>query len=288
VVLLDTDGAAARAETMGVICEWPGEAPAPWRFAFLASESRPPACSAEALAVEQAARQREELNALYVAMTRARRQLVISSVQPANGNGASWWSRLLPWCTPLEAQADGLPQQQPSAHAEIQLLVLPTVRLERAAPASAAPDSAASRFGQAVHRLLELGEPAGGPFAPARLARIGREFGLDEPAAHQAAAMAQRILGGEGAWAWDVQAVDWQGNEVELAHEGELLRLDRLVRRRDSGEWWVLDYKSAGAPERQPELLAQMRRYCEAVRRAYPGAQVRAAFLTGQGRLVLL
>jgi ATP-dependent helicase/nuclease subunit A len=289
VVLLDTDGAPARPETMGVICEWPGEAPAPWRFAFLASESRPPACSAEALAVEQAARQREELNALYVAMTRARRQLVVSSVQPANGNGASWWSRLLPWCTPLEGPPpeSGLPQQL-DVHAEILLPVLPTVRLERAAPAPATPDSAESRFGQAVHRLLELAQPQAAPFAPSRLARIAREFGLDDPAAHQAAAMARRILDGEGAWAWDAQAVDWHGNEVELAHEGELLRLDRLVRRRDSGEWWVLDYKSAGAPERQPQLLAQMRRYCEAVRRAYPGAQVRAAFLTGQGRLVAL
>jgi ATP-dependent helicase/nuclease subunit A len=91
VLLLDTDGPPARPESMGALCEWPGEAPAPWRFAFLASETRPPACSAEALAVEQAARAREELNALYVAMTRAERQLVISSVVPAgsNGNGAT-------------------------------------------------------------------------------------------------------------------------------------------------------------------------------------------------------
>jgi ATP-dependent helicase/nuclease subunit A len=98
--------------------------------------------------------------------------------------------------------------------------------------------------------------------------------------------MAQRILRGEGAWAWDTQAIDWQGNEVELLHQGELLRLDRLVRRRDTGEWWVLDYKSARQPQQQAELLSQMRRYCEAVRIAYPGAVVRAAFLTGLGRLV--
>jgi ATP-dependent helicase/nuclease subunit A len=72
VLLLDTDTAPARAETMGVLVEWPGEAAHPQRFAFLASESRPPACTQDALAAEQAARQREELNALYVAMTRAR------------------------------------------------------------------------------------------------------------------------------------------------------------------------------------------------------------------------
>ena len=90
------------AETMGVMVEWPGEAPAPWRFAFLASETRPPACSAEALEVEKAARQREELNALYVAMTRARNRLVLSSVQPHIAGEASWWQRLQPFCTPLD------------------------------------------------------------------------------------------------------------------------------------------------------------------------------------------
>jgi ATP-dependent helicase/nuclease subunit A len=80
--------------------------------------------------------------------------------------------------------------------------------------------------------------------------------------------------------------VDWQGNEVELHHGGELLRLDRLVRRRDSGEWWVLDYKSAVQPERQPQLMEQMRRYREAVAAANEGAVVRTAFLTAQGKLV--
>ncbi len=91
---------------------------------------------------------------------------------------------------------------------------------------------------------------------------------------------------GEGGWAWNPDLVDWQGNEVELLHEGGLLRMDRLVRRRDSGEWWVLDFKSASRPQEDPALRAQMRRYQLAVRAATPGAVVRAAFLTGQGRLV--
>jgi ATP-dependent helicase/nuclease subunit A len=104
----------------------------------------------------------------------------------------------------------------------------------------------------------------------------------------EAAAMASRILGGEAAWAWDSREVDWQGNEVELLHGGELLRLDRLVRRAADGQWWVLDYKSRAAPEREPHLVEQMRRYRAAVAAAYPGAVVRSAFITGQGRLVAL
>ena len=96
----------------------------------------------------------------------------------------------------------------------------------------------------------------------------------------------RRIRTGEGRWAWDSTVIDWQGNEVTLLHAGVTQRIDRLVRRRDTGEWWVLDYKSAPRPEEQPELVAQMNRYRDAMRNANPGATVRVAFLTGEGRVV--
>lgn len=288
VLLLDTDSPSQRSETMGVICEWPGEAPAPWRFAFLASESKPPACSVDALTVELAARRREELNALYVAMTRAQRQLVISSSQPSNGTQDSWWHRLLPLCEPLQ-----LPTAAEATAGEIprafNLPVLPDVRWTVPATAAVdeAPASLVSRLGEAMHRLLEQGAVQGA-FGPVQLRRVAREFQLDPQQINDAAAMALRILQGEGAWAWDADQIDWHGNEVELYYQGELLRMDRLVRRRSTGEWWVLDYKSAATPETKPELLEQMRKYCEAVRVSSPDVVVRTGFLTGQGRMVIL
>ena len=290
VLLLDTDNAPARPETMGALCEWPGEAPAPWRFAFLASETRPPACSAEALAVEQAARAREELNALYVAMTRAGRELVISSVAPSSTPAApTWWQRLLP-CAMLLPAPDPAHALDPTRDEGFHLPVVPgapqPATIEWLRPA--APEgSAQSRLGEAMHRLLETWRPRG-DWAPAQLREVQRNFGLDAATAQQAAAMARRIVHGEGSWSWDASQVDWQGNEVELHFGGELLRLDRLVRRRDTGEWWVLDFKSAARPERQPELLQQMQRYREAVAAANGGARVRTAFLTAQGTMVVL
>ncbi|MBK5206709.1 MAG: hypothetical protein JJD98_15280, partial [Polaromonas sp.] len=65
--------------------------------------------------------------------------------------------------------------------------------------------------------------------------------------------------------------------------------LDRLVQRKDAGfegQWWVLDYKSSVAPQRQPALVAQLQAYRAAVQLIYPGAPVKAAFLTGQGTVV--
>jgi ATP-dependent helicase/nuclease subunit A len=159
-----------------------------------------------------------------------------------------------------------------------------------------------ARLGEAMHWLLEHGaveaaeglESAGSPAAtpgasPAHLAfvtRAAREFELPLDAVRQAAAMARRIRTGEGRWAWDSAVIDWQGNEVTLLHAGDTQRIDRLVRRRDTGEWWVLDYKSAPRPEEQPALVEQMNRYRDAVRNANPGAAVRVAFLTGEGRVV--
>lgn len=291
VLLLDTDNAPSRPETMGALCEWPGEAPAPWRFAFLASETRPPACSADALRVEQAARAREELNALYVAMTRAESELVISSVAPLGAAAVpTWWERLLPCATPLPAPDAAQALDDAARSDAFTLHVVPGSR-----PAAAlewlrppAPEgSAQSRLGEAMHRLLETWQPRAG-LGPAQLREVERNFALDAAAAQQAAAMAQRILHGEGAWAWDPAQVDWQANEVELHFAGELLRLDRLVRRRDTAEWWVLDFKSAARPERDPELVAQMRRYRDAVSAAWQGATVRTAFLTAQGTMVVL
>jgi ATP-dependent helicase/nuclease subunit A len=103
-----------------------------------------------------------------------------------------------------------------------------------------------------------------------------------------ACAMARRILEGEGGWAWDATQVDWHANEVPMSHAGTSLRLDRLVRRAGSREWWVLDYKTASRPHEQEELRQQMRGYRAAVEAANPGAVVRAAFLTGQGKLVVV
>ncbi len=138
-----------------------------------------------------------------------------------------------------------------------------------------------------MHRLLEWALP-GEPLGPGHVRAAAREFMLDAGQARGAAVLAERIRNGAGAWAWDARTIDWHGNEVSLLHEGEELRIDRLVRHRDSGVWWVLDYKSAARPERDAALITQMQRYRAAVLNAHSGATVRVAFLTGQGEQIEL
>jgi ATP-dependent helicase/nuclease subunit A len=306
VLILDTDTVERNLESMSVLVDWPGEATAPQKFVFLVSESRPPFCAEAALAAEQAAREREELNGLYVALTRARNTLVLSSIEPHRATTASWWLRLYELAAeigvPLQA---AVAQDGPSpvegntdaiAPGFFALPDLPPFAAPDQVDASAAdpakPDSAAVLVGKAMHRLLEWG--AGAPDWPAdkqqRAANaVAREFGLSAAQLAQAASCAARIRQGEGAWAWQAEVIEWQGNEVELVCDGQLRRLDRLVRRKDAGHeghWWVLDFKSPGRPQDQPELLAQMQGYRAALQAIYPDDIVKTAFLTGEGTLI--
>ena len=311
VLLLDTDAEPPRAESMGVLVDWPGEAAHPGRLVFLASESRPPGCVVDTLAHDKAARAREELNALYVALTRARHTLVISSIVPHRDQPGSWWKRLHALALDAPQAADEARQVADSAPAEsapVRLRVLPSLNLDKklalaqagyaqAAPdliANQEPESLESRIGQAMHRLLEwapLRDAAAAVescWTAAQRALVARAFELEPGQVDQAERMALGILAGEGAWAWQRQALIWHASEVALTSGGRTLRLDRLVQRRDTQAWWVLDFKSSSAPLAQPALCAQLAEYRAALVRMQPGQPVHAAFLTPQGRLLEL
>jgi ATP-dependent helicase/nuclease subunit A len=297
VLLIDTDTPERNADTMGVLVDWPGEAEWPQKFVFLASESQPPACAIPALDAERLERQREELNALYVALTRARHTLAISSIEPYRAAERSWWQRLVKLASAAAAPVQTGEAATPATLVEkvFYMKELPVATVERAQGAikkdasdmsndpTEDDDSPTARIGKAMHRLLEWGDAS-----PNNTAAVMREFDLNPEQGSAAAAMAERILRGEGAWVWDQSVVGWQGNEVELMYQGEPLRLDRLVQRKDTGHWWVLDYKSTSTPQDQPDLVAQLSTYRDAVQAIYPTEVVEAAFLTGQGTVVKL
>ena len=308
VLLLDTaSGLRTRGEATALI-DWPGDAAAPTQFVFLANGNAPPPSAAELADQESAAQAREELNALYVAMTRARQRLVLSGVTPHRPPASSWWQRIAPLAENIEpaaAPVDTAARAPDGAAAasEFFMLDLP-VALQPLAPAAidseadAAPHEAAltddktdaSRLGEAMHWLLENAADGPDGWRPERLDQATRRFVLSAAQAARADALARRIFTGEAAWAWSEDEVIEAFNEVELTHQGQRLRIDRLVRRRANGRepeaWWVLDYKSAAYPERDPLLQAQMARYRAAVQHALAVQSVRAGWLTGEGRLV--
>ena len=289
VFLIDGDASPPKAETSTLLVDWPVDDTAPRRVAFFASEARVPPALQTLLEEEKVQREREELNALYVAMTRARNQLIISRTVGARApTGPTWWSRLQALTQPLEVPRE---VQQPRCETAEPLRELPPwtppdlpVRVQQEAE-----DEAQARLGEAIHRVLEwASQPLKQRTALAALTDAAAQmYGLDQKARERLVRATAAILESPQCAAFfDAAQLSWAGNEVPLAFEGSDLRLDRLVQLRETGEWWVLDYKLARAPEQRPEYLQQMRRYVDAVQALQPGEIVRAALITAQGRLV--
>ena len=293
VLLLDAASAAPRGGGPTTLIDWPGEQPAPTRLVFLASEGAPPPGVADLAAQEAAAQAREELNALYVAMTRARGRLVLSGVTPYSQPASSWWQRIEALAEPLPVPQDAVaPAGDEDSFA---MLELPPALVQQAQEAiesevAKAEPTDTSRVGEAMHWLLEHAADTPQGWLPERVAQARRRFGADADQAVRAEILARRILKGDAAWAWASAEVLEAFNEIELTHQGQRLRIDRLVRRRAGAHgdeaWWVLDYKSAARPERDALLVEQLGRYREAVSLIHPGQTVVAAFLSADGRVV--
>ena len=339
VLLLDTDGGKARSKSMDVLIDWPGHHAHPQQMVFLASESAPPPSASVLLEQENAAATREEYNAYYVAMTRARQALVLSSVEPYNAHEESWWRQLHAAAPPQALLADAasgaiaVPAQMHAVIAQVQpdppnqsaigqrtgpqtgpqhagpppgacdaattdLLVLPATppALHRNPHATQAlvanPDperQLQAALGEAMHKLLEWHRADVPPHAHA-LRDMAARYQLSPQQAQLAAERATAIVQGAGGWAWDTAQLHWQANEVDIAFEGQCLRLDRLVLRKatatEPATWWVLDFKSALRPDQHSALAAQLHHYRRAVQALHPQSPVRAAFLTAHGTLL--
>ncbi|MET0335934.1 MAG: UvrD-helicase domain-containing protein [Rhizobacter sp.] len=286
VFVMDAQPEASKSENATLLIEWPVEAERPTRCAFLYSEAQCPPALRDAMALEKQAREREELNGLYVAMTRASERLVFSRTEPHHG-GASWWERVAEWAQPWEPAAPAAPH---AAEADrIRLQVLPEGPPARGvAPAVVrSPDTAATRLGSAVHRVLEWATVAGPtPDLPTLADAAAAEFGAP---ASEVTRIASTIWRNPDARRFMVHpGLRWAGNEVPVAEAGEVLRIDRLVQldEGDGPTWWVLDYKLALEPGEQTIYREQMLRYRRAVAALAPGEPVRCALVNGQGSVI--
>ncbi|HJV61952.1 MAG TPA: UvrD-helicase domain-containing protein [Albitalea sp.] len=295
VFIVDSDPEPKAPDTATVLVDWPVESEHPLHCAFVYSESQCPPSLEEVLLRERAAREREELNGLYVAMTRARTRLVVSATAPHREPvRPSWRQRLQAWAAPIEAASGAAPAGRPLEQA---IALRELARWEAAAPAASAPaparaqDDRASRLGQAVHRVLEWAAPSTGATRPAAdlralAAAAAREFGAD---AREVAALAGRIWhGADCARFFGGEALRWAGNEVPVTEAGESLRIDRLVELEEAGGrvWWVLDYKLQHAPEALSAYREQLLRYRRALQALQPGDTVRCAFITGAADVI--
>ncbi len=288
VLLLDTLPSARTEAKPMALMDWPPDAPAPRCFAVVRSQSRVPPELANTWAAQQRVAARENLNLLYVAMTRAENHLVFSARQPRKGQEPN-----APW---QRAEAAGVPEwpapapSAPAAPQQAPALAWPDLLpwqpqaggLAAVATSSAAAGAAtrATQMGKALHRVMEWATQQGG-LNDAQGQQAGEEFALAPGEAQVVARAAQAMLANATA-APLLHPAAQAHNEVGLTWQGQSLRIDRLVKSA-TGVWWVLDYKLGTEVRGVAEYQQQMARYLAAVRAVMPREHVRGAWLTGHG-----
>ncbi len=301
VLVVDSDAREPKTETGMVVCDWPVESAAPRRLAFLAKEALPPPSLVALLQAEHAAQEREELNALYVAMTRASEHLVFSSTPPyAAAKSATWWDRLILHVSPeVEKSLSGLTDAWGK---DGQIFKGPDYAGPRAprsmsdgADGSPTIDEDKARLGLAVHRVLEWAGQSSTPASSQRLASLAsqatRAFGLPAAATSEVLQAASDVLNSPACRPFfHGPDLMWAGTEVALAGPAGVLRLDRLVKLRQNGQiqWWVLDFKLHAAPAQVSVYRQQLRQYQMALQALVPDDKVLAAFIAAQGALIPL
>ncbi|MDR2789021.1 MAG: UvrD-helicase domain-containing protein [Candidatus Accumulibacter sp.] len=282
VWLLGAHDSPRAGESWDVLVDWPPSEDTPRHFSFFGrGEDRGAARQALFEAEAEAAR-REELNLLYVALTRARQVFIASGIEGNQRRDDTPYRLLQAALGRLGASSaygDTLPTvaapDDPPGKTDGAIAALPAVGERR----TQARD--AERFGILLHALLERRTQDG------ETATWWKALGFDEEEYRRALPVAERLLASGHLRRFFVPELYCRAwNEVEFADgAGALFRIDRLVEFADG--LWVLDYKSSGSgTPRIADYRAQVAGYCRVVAGAYPGRAVRGALLFADAELV--
>ena len=274
VVLADAHR-RTRSDQAGLFIDWPPEALRPDHLSFLFNAGLRGSSRERSLARDNDLRELEDRNLLYVALTRARRGVIVSGTQTSRSPSQSWYTILDRVDPPVSDDPRDAPAELAGdtfETADTFSLRLPDLyRLDigqrrgvgdsGAEPATTEPAAAlATELGRALHRALEL--------LPASLGWPGLDedavlealqgFALDEAQRRSALRQARHVLMlPELAPVWHA---DRAACELEILDaQGQARRIDRLARVDDS--LWIIDYKWSVDPGRRADYIGQLASY---------------------------
>ena len=291
--------------------DWPAHAERPQVIVHTGKAERREALSQGLIELQQAREQRESLNLLYVAVTRAQQYLFVSGFQPGSVMQPDSWharcSEALAALPEVSTDAQGLLRHSQGAMPTLTLdapvpvaaialdplLLQPLTIRPAAAISNIAFDPAAVLHGQVVHAALQWLALQPDLAVPVLRQRIERQLrsrlpglswqaALDEARAVLAAPALAHFFA-PGLKAWNEQALS-----METAEGIKMHVLDRLVD--TDNALWVLDYKTHRHSEPAAVLegaRVQLQRYTAAVQRLYPQRRVRAAVIWTPQALLL-
>jgi ATP-dependent helicase/nuclease subunit A len=279
VWLLDANDTNSKSDSYGVLLDWQPNAPSPAHFSLFSDKKGRGAKRAPYFDADEAYARREEMNLLYVAMTRAKQALLVSG----NGEPAetSWYGRIAhavkQEANPLRAMADSVAAKQEQFPVNVDdalLRPLPSGKhVLRITPEQ--------QRGTWLHALLQHLAP---PSAAADKDAVQARCGIPSDEIDSLWQQAQALLAHESLQRFfDPQHYLSANNEMPYVNAaGELKRIDRLVEYDD--EVWVLDYKTGETADPAP-YRAQMAEYQNAMQSVYAGKKICCALLFADGML---
>jgi ATP-dependent helicase/nuclease subunit A len=289
VVLLDANHTDPARDDIGILCDWPHDQMAPTHFSAFGKASERGMARDELFAAEDALKEQEDWNLLYVAMTRAKDLLIVSGVasdKKSSEDGiseTSWYARLIGG-TPVEVSA-ATPMAKHEKQADFALPLFDPPMLAAEVPKIGDFSNAAVDEGIALHLLLErLTYPRAWPVNVPDAASITHWL----PCAPQMAVMVREqaltILNQPCLERFFNPAMHKTArNEMEIMVDSQVMRFDRLVEFDDAV--WILDYKRNFLDSERAPYGAQMRRYRTAAQRLFVDKNVKTGLITCDGRL---
>jgi len=275
--------------------DWPPEEEAPRALSLWPRKDGQSTAQRRIAEEEARLAERENLNLLYVAMTRAQQVLIVSGTD-GKGRKQSWYDRVRAAVLAVSGQADDpaaavaygddLARSRP-VRGKKRATAEPAVA--GADPRLAAPLPTGERralltgrglsYGTHFHALMDW--LTGG--VPADRAALQRGLGIGEREFAPMWEQANRVLASPALRRFfDAKQFRRAANEVSYATvDGDIRRIDRLVEFDDAV--WVLDYKTGDEKAAGATLIAayraQVAEYCAAVAKLYPGRPVRGAIV---------
>ena len=288
VWLLDANDTQQKADSYSVLLDWQPNEPRPAHFSLFSDKRGRGAKRAPYFDADEAYARREEMNLLYVAMTRAKQALLVSG----NGEAAetSWYGRIAQVVAqggnPLLAAARSVAAVQEKSSVKVDAALLRPLPTGQHVPRT----TAEQRRGTWLHALLQHLTPSSDSPRPLAGEGLGERERLQQSCGIPPGEMdalwqqAQALLVQVSLQRFfDPQHYLTASNEMPYVNaSGELKRIDRLVEFDD--EVWVLDYKMGASADPAP-YLAQLAEYRSAMQAVYAGKTVRCALLFADGVL---
>ena len=287
VWLLDSNAKAPIDKGLDVLLDWPTNDKKPAHLSLYTDKASHGAAREKYFAADKELADREDMNLLYVAMTRAKQVLMVS------GSGKliadTWYERVANAHQEMgsdsnfscgDAGQTNLLSNNKIESDPISLRLTQPVPTGTRKPAMSNPQ----RRGIWLHALLQHLAASSTSLLEVERDVLQRRFNIPDEAIATLWQQAQYLLAAPHLTRFfDATQYRRASNEMPYVNaSGELKRIDRLVEFDD--QVWVLDYK-LGDSENAARHHAQMREYQTAMQSVYAEKTVRCALLFADGTL---